>query len=202
MRECIPDQAAEPVMDPRRIQKSVPYGSSTVFLQSRRKGIRTNDLMIRSEDGALRYLCRNQHFIADFCISSRGILYFSEAGRDHGHAVGTRGHDFRLGQIDLKTVPGRIEPLLHDRTFSEPRGLELSRNQELLCFADHFGKLHVVELAGRREIDIGLDGIDPDRVHGLCLSTDKESFLVLVNTGQYESGAFVWKKGRFPLPAP
>ena len=187
-------------MDSQRIQKSITYGDSTIFLQSRRKGIKTNDLIIKGKDGVLRYLCHNQYFITDFCISRRGILYFCEAGLDYGYEVGTRGHQFRLKQIDLKAVPEEVEPLLPDKTFSEPRRLELNHNQELLCFAEHFGKLHVIALDTRREIKISLDGIDPEKILGLYLSEDKKSFLADINTGETESGAFIWKRRKFALP--
>lgn len=199
--EPIPHQAARPTMDAQRIQKSITYGDSTIFLQSRKKGIKTNDLMIMGKDGVPRYLCHNPYFITDFCLSSRGILYFCEAGRDHGYAVGTRGHEFRLKQMDLKAVPETVEPLLPDKTFSEPQQLELNHNEKLLCFADHFGKLHVISLATRREMKVDLDGIDPDKIQGRFLSEDKKSFLAGVNIGQTESGAFVWKNRTFPLPA-
>ncbi len=199
--EPIPNQAVRPTMDSQRIQKSITCGDSRIFLQSRRKGIKTNDLMIMGKDGVPRYLCHNQYFITDFCISSRGILYFCEAGLDHGYAVGTRGHQFRLKQIDLKAVLDKVEPLLPDKTFSEPQRLELNYNQELLCFADHFGKFHVIALATRREIKIGLNGIDPEKIQGLYLSDDKKSFLAEIKTGKTESGAFMWKKHKLPLPA-
>lgn len=199
--EPIPNQAGQPSMDARRIQKTISYGDSTIFLQSRRKGIKTNDLIIMGKDGVLRYLCDNPYFITDFCISRRGILYYSEAGRDHGYAVGTRGHEFRLKQIDLKTVPEKVESLLPGQTFSEPQRLELNHNQKLLCFADHFGKLHAISLATGREIKVDLDGIDPDKIQGLYLSDDKRSFLAGVNIGTTDSGAFIWKTRKFPLPA-
>lgn len=198
--ETIPNQAARPTMDARRIEKSITYGDSTIFLQSRRRGIKTNDLMIMGKDSVPRYLCHNPYFITDFCISRRGILYYSEAGRDYGYAVGTRGHEFRLKQIDLKTVPEKVKSLLPDKTFSEPQRLELNHNQKLLCFADHFGKLHAISLATGREMKIDLDGIDPDKIQGLYLSDDKRSFIAGVNTGTTESGAFIWKNRKFPLP--
>lgn len=199
--EPIPHQAARPTMDYRRIQKSITYGDSTIFLQSRKKGIKTNDLMIMGKDGVPRYLCHNPYFITDFCLSRRGILYYSEAGRDHGYAVGTRGHEFRLKQIDLKTVPEKIEPLLPGKTFSEPQRLELNHNEKLLCFADHFGMLHAISLMTGREMKIDLDGIDLDKIQGLYLSDDKRSFIAGVNTGTTERGAFIWKNRKFPLPA-
>ena len=199
--EPIPYQAASPSMDSRRIQKSITHGDSTIFLQSRKKGIKTNDLMIMGKDGVPRYLCHNTYFITDFCISRQGILYYSEAGRDEGYEVGTRGHDFRLKQIDLKAVPEKIKPLLPNKTFSEPQRLELNHNEKLLCFADHFGKLHAISLATGREMIIDLDGIDPKKIYGLHLTDDKRSFIALVNIGTAANGSFIWKKRMFPLHA-
>jgi len=200
--EPIPAQAAEPSKDSKRIQKSITHGNSTIFLQARRKGIKTNDLILEAKDGSLRYLARNQFFITDFCISNRGILYYCEAGMDYGYEVGTRGHDFRLKRIDLKDESAAIQPLLPNKSFSEPQQLELNHDQKLLCFATRFGDIHIIDLATRREIDIDLNGIEPGKVCGHRLSADKKSFVASINTGTAEGGAFIWKKREFPLPAP
>lgn len=199
--EPIPPQSAVAAVHSGRIQKSLTYGDSTIFLQSRKKGIKTNDLIIMGKDRVPRYLCPNPYFITDFCISRQGMLYFCEAGRDHGCEVGTRGHEFCLKQIDLKTDPKKVKPLLPGKTFTETQKLELNHNETLLCFVDHFGKLHAISLADGREIKIDLDGIDPEKICGLYLSGDKRSFLTLAKTGKTESGSFTWELREFPLPA-
>ena len=200
VRESIPARAAEPRKDARLIQKSVTHGGATVFLQARRRGIKTNDLILEAKDGSLRYLALNPFFITDFCISDEGMVYFCEAGMDHGYEVGTRGHDFRLKRTNLKDGSATAQPLLPDKSFSEPNRLELSHDQRLLCFATRFGDIHIIDVAMKREIDLDLNGIDPAKVCGHQLSADGKSFIASVNTGTAAGGAFLWERRGFPLP--
>lgn len=200
-KDTLPTRSGMPVKNSEMIQKSVVHGGSTVFLQSRKKGILTNDLMMESPDGSVRYLSDNRFYIKDFCITKGGMLYYIEAGEDYGYMVGTRGRDFRIRNINLNDWQYRIEPFLADRIFVEPSQLELSNDQRLLCFATRFGDIHVIDLDTRREINIIPQDMDPKKVLGHKLTPDKKAFRVQVHTGVDNSGKFLWETRTLPLPS-
>lgn len=199
-KEVIPPRAEVAVKRPDRIQKSVLFGTSKIFLQTRKKGILTNDLMMEAEDGAVRHLSDNRYFISDFCVSGKGVVYYVEAGLDRGYEVGTRGHDFKIKKIDLNHRPYRAESILSDRSFAEPNKVELSRDQRLLCFATRFGDIHIIDLNTLEDIKILPGGMVPAKVCGFWLTPDKTGFKVSVQTGSDASGAYIWEERVLPLP--
>ena len=160
LRESIPERSVVIEKVKNRVQKSIKYKSSTIFLQSRRRGIKTNDLIIENEKGELRYLSNNRFLIQDFCISRDGKLCYVEAGRDIGYEpmTGIRSSMFRIKQIDLNGKKYEITDFYPDKDSQlriyRPYKLELDDEEKYICFATDFGEIYVIDLSSKTRINI------------------------------------------------
>jgi len=198
--EPIPERSETIEKDISKIQKHIVYQDAIIFLQSRMKGIRTNDLIIQGKNSELSYLSDNKFYIQDFCITKDGILYYIEAGRDSGSEplAGVRSSQFTIKHINLNSKKYEIKDFFPDKgsqlTIKRPKNLELDSQEKLICFATDFGEIYVIDRFSKQEINILPPNTDPRIYNGKHLSLDRKSFVVNINMTPNTNGRYIWKR--------